>query len=73
MRDNKGAVEDFNQSIKLNPENPDSYRRRGIVRYELKDKKGALADLQQAAKLYQAQNDSKRYQRTLEIIKKIQN
>ncbi|WP_052672524.1 tetratricopeptide repeat protein [Aliterella atlantica] len=72
FKDNKGAIEDFNQSIKLNPENPDTYRRRGIVRYLLKDKKGAVEDLQQAAKLYQSQNDTQSYQRTQEIIKKLQ-
>jgi serine/threonine-protein kinase len=48
--DYTGAVEDFNQALRLDP-NADTYNNRGLVRYRLGDKPGAMADFNQALRL----------------------
>ena len=51
QRDFRGAIEDYNQAIKLNPDDATAYYNRGVGRSELEDKKGAIEDYNQAIKL----------------------
>jgi serine/threonine-protein kinase len=49
--DYTGAIEDFNQALRLDPNSADTYNNRGLVRYRLGDKPGAMADFNQALRL----------------------
>ncbi|MBG0743512.1 MAG: serine protease, partial [Cylindrospermopsis raciborskii KL1] len=49
--DNKGAIDDFTQALKLDPNNAITYYDRGAARYNLGDNKGAIDDYNQALKL----------------------
>ncbi len=47
-KDFSGAIEDYNQAIKINPNYADAYFKRGLTRYKLGDKQAAIADYNQA-------------------------
>ena len=51
LKDYQGAIADYNQAIKLNPDWPGSYANRGHSKHLLKDYEGAIADYNQAIKL----------------------
>lgn len=60
FKDYKGAIVDFDQAIRINPNNGSAYTSRGSVRYHhLGDKQGALADYNQAIRLNP--NDAEAY------------
>lgn len=44
LRDLQGAIVDFNQAIKINPNSANTYYNRGIARSELRDKQRAITD-----------------------------
>lgn len=50
-RDYKGAIEDFNQGLRLNPSYEAAYIGRGIARSHTKDNQGAIEDLSQAIRI----------------------
>ncbi|WP_392533669.1 tetratricopeptide repeat protein [Nostoc sp. C117] len=50
-KDNQGALADYNQAIKLDPDSANNYLIRGNIRRLAKDKQGAFADYNQAIKL----------------------
>jgi tetratricopeptide (TPR) repeat protein len=49
--DNKGAIADFDQVIRLNPNNAMAYRDRALARLRLADEAGACADLDRSLQL----------------------
>jgi tetratricopeptide (TPR) repeat protein len=49
--DDQGAVEDFNEALRLFPKNADILNNRGIVKNELGDLKGAFDDYNEALRL----------------------
>lgn len=51
------GLADEGRAIALNPDNPEPWYQRGVMRAHGGDKKGAMADLRQAIKLYEAQGD----------------
>ncbi|TRU94059.1 MAG: tetratricopeptide repeat protein, partial [Microcystis wesenbergii Mw_QC_S_20081001_S30D] len=44
LGDNQGAIADYNQAIKLKPDNAIAYHNRGWAKYNLGDNQGAIAD-----------------------------
>ncbi|MDM3852007.1 MAG: tetratricopeptide repeat protein [Aphanizomenon gracile PMC627.10] len=50
LGDKQGAIDDYNQAIKFNPNLAQAYYNRGIVRDDLGDKQGAIDDYNQAIK-----------------------
>ncbi|MTJ34967.1 tetratricopeptide repeat-containing serine protease family protein, partial [Dolichospermum sp. UHCC 0260] len=46
--DKQGAIADYTQAIKMNPNLAELYNNRGAARYDLGDRQGAIADLNQA-------------------------
>ena len=51
LKDYKGALEDYNKAIQLNPNDFNAYSNRGADKFELKDYKGAIEDYTMAIQL----------------------
>jgi len=62
-KDYKGAIEDFNKAIELNPNDADAYYNRGDAKILLGQKDDGCLDYSKAAKLgyFQAYEQIKRY------------
>ncbi|BAY60156.1 serine/threonine protein kinase containing TPR domain [Calothrix brevissima NIES-22] len=50
--DYQGAIEDYNQAIKIHPDYADAYNNRGNAREKLGDYQGAIEDYNQAIKIH---------------------
>lgn len=70
--DYQGAIRDFTQSLQLNPANAEAYLNRGMVYYVLGEEQAAIEDLHKAAKYFSHPSQRVAYQKTLELIEKIQ-
>jgi tetratricopeptide (TPR) repeat protein/S1-C subfamily serine protease len=51
LGDKQGAIDDYTQAIKINPNYAQAYNNRGVARNELGDKQGAIDDYTQAIKI----------------------
>ncbi|WP_137666513.1 tetratricopeptide repeat protein, partial [Sphaerospermopsis reniformis] len=71
LGDKQGAIDDYNQAIKINPNYANAYIGRGNVRDDLGDKQGAIKDFQTAANIYKKEGKETDYQDTMELIRKI--
>ncbi|MFM7369817.1 MAG: tetratricopeptide repeat protein [Sphaerospermopsis kisseleviana] len=69
----QGAIENFDQAIRINPNVAEAYGIRGIARLQLGDVKGATEDLQKAADIFQHKGKIAEYQEVMNIIKEINN
>jgi len=49
--DVEGALQDYNEAIRLNPEYAEAYNHRGVARYAKGDMEGALQDYNEAIRL----------------------
>lgn len=58
-KDYQGAINNFDQAIKLNSSDAKAYNYRGLARSDLGDKQGAIADYNQAIKLNPNDNRGK--------------
>ena len=72
LGDKQAAIQDYNQALKINPNNADAYYNRGNAYATLGDKFQAISDFQQAAKIYQQQGNNETYQDALNRIRKLQ-
>ncbi|MEB3192714.1 MAG: TIR domain-containing protein [Snowella sp.] len=70
--DYQGAIADFNQAIKIKPDNALAYYNRGLAKYNLGDKQGAINDFNQAAQLYSQQGNMEMYLKALDNIKNLE-
>ena len=51
LDDMKGAIVDYNEAIKIDPNNVEAYRKRGIAKESLKDFSGAIVDYTKAIEI----------------------
>ena len=58
LGDDKGAIADYSQALRFNPNDADAYYNRGLARAHLEDKKESLADFQKAAEAVSATGEN---------------
>ena len=51
LEDYRGAIQDYNKAIELDPEFKDAYNNRGFCKYQLGDIDGACLDFSKAGEL----------------------
>ena len=69
--DPKGAIDDFNQAIELNPDNAETYKFRAKAKVKLEDYQAAIEDYNQVIKLNPA--DASAYKERAEAKRKLSN
>jgi tetratricopeptide (TPR) repeat protein len=65
--DERAAIKDFSETIRLNPKNVDAFYNRGILRSKASEKQGAVEDLRIAAKFYFDRGDLEKYQKAKDL------
>ncbi len=68
----RSAIRDFTQSLQRNPDQAEAYVNRGIDRYQMGYQQAALEDLLKGAECFCHQGQMVAYQKTLNLIKKLQ-
>lgn len=68
----KGAEHDFSEVIRINPSNALAYVNRGVARHQLGYHQSAIADLNKAAEFFGHQGERIAYQKTLDLLKNLQ-
>jgi tetratricopeptide (TPR) repeat protein/S1-C subfamily serine protease len=51
LKDNRGAIDDYNQAIQINPNYANAYNSRGVIKAALKDNQDAIDDYSQAIQI----------------------
>jgi len=69
LGDKQGAIDDYNQALKFNPNLTQAYYNRGVVHLQLGDKRKAREDLQRAAQLFMAQGNTALYEKAMGLLK----
>ncbi len=72
MKEYEKAIADFNQAIRLDPNDAMAYYNRGLIYRNQGDNQAALSDFQKAANLYQQQGRQDDYQDAINRIKELQ-
>ncbi len=67
-----GALRNFTEVIRLNPSDGKAYINRGIVSHQLGYEQAAIKDLQKAARYFGHQGEKLAYEKTLDLIKTVQ-
>ncbi|MEH2245257.1 tetratricopeptide repeat protein [Nostoc sp.] len=70
--DNFCAIRDFTESLKLNPTNAQAYLNRGIAYHQLDHEQSAIADLKKAVEYFAQQEETTTYEKTLGLLKNLQ-
>jgi tetratricopeptide (TPR) repeat protein len=71
LGDNRGAINDHTQVIRLVPDWANAYYNRGLSYRDLGEKPQALEDFKKAAELYKQQNRREDYQDAIDRIKEL--
>lgn len=69
--DYEGAIADYNEAIRIQPDVADAYLCRGITKSALGDKPGALEDFREAVRLYQIQGNTEWLAKAQKQIKEL--
>jgi tetratricopeptide (TPR) repeat protein/S1-C subfamily serine protease len=72
LEDYEGVLRDYNKAIELTPDNAFYYVTRGYAYLKIGNNQKAREDFNKAANLYQKQGNTKKYQRAMEQLEKIQ-
>lgn len=72
LKDYSGALQDFDKAIENNPNNAGAYTNRARTHLALGQKDQAQADLKQAAQLFLEQKRLQDYERTLAVIRDLE-
>nr|WP_226593483.1 tetratricopeptide repeat protein [Microseira wollei] len=51
LEDKQGAIEEFNQAMRIDPKNANIYNNRGLVRHALQDYQAAIEDYNLALRI----------------------
>lgn len=70
-KDYRGAIEEFNQALRLDPNNADAYGNRCVARYKIGDNRRAFEDCKRATALYLRQGKMKQHKYALKMQKKL--
>jgi len=71
LEDYQGAIADFNEAIRLKPDDAWAYVWRGDAKYKLGDYQGAIEDYREAAWLYYQQGRTADYKDALNRIREL--
>ncbi|MFN5303466.1 MAG: tetratricopeptide repeat protein, partial [Pseudanabaena sp.] len=71
LGDKYGAITDYNEAIRLKPDQANAYYRRGAIKKERGEKQEALADFRKALELYQQQGNTEWYNNSRDRIREL--
>ncbi len=71
-KNHPGAIDYFNQALKIKPTFAEAYLARSMSRAEIGEYPAALQDAQQAANLFQSQGDAQGNKMALQVVKEVE-